>query len=204
MRLARKHAAWIPALAGITTTLLSVSCTLAHAANQDDLNKLIQLQKTQVVMHLDLSNADLRKYPFIPGKINLQQANLSHSNLSQVNLSKMDLSGANLSNSDLSGAILNEANLAGANLKNANLSGAQFKLSNLSNADMSFANLAGANLQNALLAKVNFSCSNLGGADLTHTTMTQAIISGANFTNTATTDIVDYDSVIDSNINCGA
>src|SRR5579862_2843650 len=109
---------------------LLFALTSAYAANQNDLNKLIQLKNAQTI-HLDLSNADLRNYPFIPGKIDLQQANLSHSNLSGVDLSKMNLGGADLRYTDLSNAKLNQVNLVDANLEHANLSGAELQHTDL-------------------------------------------------------------------------
>lgn len=171
-------------------------------ANQNDIQKLIAANKTQTTMHMDLSNADLRQYPFIPGKIDLQGANISHSNLSGVDLSKMNLGGANFSYTDLSNAKLNQVNLAGANLDHANLSGAQIQQSDLSNANLSFANLSSANLQSAILTKANLSCATLDRADLSKSTFTQTNVSGASFVNTLTNEIVDYRSVIDSNTAC--
>lgn len=154
----------------------------AFAANQNDLNKLIELQKelqkTTISRGLDLSNTDLRKYPFIPGKIDLQQANLSHSNLSGVDLSKMNLANADLSYADLSNASLNQVNLAHANLDHANLSGAQ---------------LVGSDFTDA-----NLSCSNLNQANLSKSTFTRTNISGASFVNTMTADIIGYATVVDN------
>src|SRR5438876_12210235 len=118
----------------------------AFAANQNDLEKLMELKKTEI-RPVDLSNADLRHYPFIPGKIDLQQANLAHSNLSGVDLSKMNLGGADLSYADLSNAKIDQANLTDANLAHANLSGAMLQQSDFSHANLSFATLTAANLQ---------------------------------------------------------
>ena len=176
----------------------------AYCANQSDLEKLIAMKKTQITMHLDLSNADLRAYPFIPGKIDLQQANISHSNLSGTDLSRLNLGGADLSYTDLSNAKLNQVNLAGANLDHANLSGAEIQQSDLSRTNLSNANLTGANLQQSLLASANLTCANLNQANLSKTTFTQATIAGATFTNTITSDVIGYDSVLDSKVDCGA
>ncbi|EKD71639.1 MAG: hypothetical protein ACD_46C00139G0007 [uncultured bacterium] len=173
----------------------------AMSANQNDLEKLIATKKTQAI-HMDLSNADLRQYPFIPGKIDLQGANISHSNLSGVDLSKMNLGGANLSYTDLSNAKLNQVNLSGANLDHANLSGADIQRSDLSNANLNLANLASTNLQQSILTKANLTCANLNQADLTKSTFTEANVSGASFVNTITTDIVGYGSVIDTKVSC--
>src|SRR3990167_9448581 len=96
---------------------------LVYGANQEDLQKLLEL-KEKPATHLDLSNADLRDYHFAPGKIDLQNANLSHSNLAGVDLSKMNLSGADLSYANVSHAKLNQTNLTGANLDHAILTGA--------------------------------------------------------------------------------
>lgn len=161
---------------------LGCLATITFAANQRDLDKLVALQNSTQTLRLDLSNTDLRKYPFLPGKIDLQQANLSHSVLAGVDLSKMNLSGADLSYADLSNAKLNQVNLAGANLDHANLNGAQIQQSDLSRA--------------------NLTCANLNQANLTKSIVTNTIISGATFVNTATNDIIGYDSVIDANIKC--
>lgn len=155
---------------------------LAEAANQRDLDKLMELQKTTQVLRLDLSNTDLRKYPFIPGKIDLQQANVSHSNLAGVDLSKMNLAGIDLSYTDLTGAKLNQVNLIGANLNHANLTGAQIQQSDLS--------------------RTTLICANLNHADLSKSTFTQANISGATFVNTKTADIIGYESVSDNPVKC--
>ena len=173
----------------------------SFAANEKDLQKLMSLQNTQA-LHMDLSHVDLRKYPFIPGKIDLQQANLSHSNLSGVDLSKMNLGGADLSYTDLSNAKLNQVNLADANLDHAILTGAIIQQSDLSRANLSFANLASANLQQSIFSQANLTCANLNQADLTKSTFSNATIAGATFVNTITTDIVGYDTVIDKNLAC--
>jgi len=191
--------------------LLSVVClsfptSLVFAANPDDLNKLRELQQEvqdAPRTHMDLSNTDLRNYPFIPGKIDLQGANLSHCNLSGVDLSKMNLGGANLSYSDLSNARLNQVNLAEANLSHANLSNTQIMQSDLSNTDLSFANLSGAILQQAILLKANLTCSNLDHADLSKANFSQADISGASFVNTLTNEVIGYESVVQTSISCG-
>jgi len=176
--------------------------TLAISANQSDLDKLAELNKVQTPIHLDLSNTDLRSYIFTSGKIDLQQANLSHSNLSGADLSKMNLGGANLSYADLSNAKLNQVNLAEANLDHANLSGAQLQQSDLSRANLSFANLTNANLQQTVFARANLTCANLNQADLTKANFSSTIISGATFVNTNTADIAAYDGVMDSKTNC--
>jgi uncharacterized protein YjbI with pentapeptide repeats len=182
--------------------LYLIATSLTFAANQTDLQKLIELQKTQTTSRLDLSNADLRDYPFLPGKIDLQQANLSHSNLANVNLSKMNLGGSNLSYADLSHANLSQTNLAGANLDHANLAGAQLQQSDLSGANLNYAVLSQANLTSAILAKTNLMCANLNQADLNKATLTGANIAGASFVNTATADIVDYNTVVDQQVSC--
>ncbi len=174
---------------------------LAWSANQHDLNKLIQLEQTQSV-YLDLSNTDLRNYSFIPGNIDLQKANLSHSNLSGVDLSKMNLGGADLSYADLSNAKLHQVNLADANLDHANLTNAQLQQTDLSRANLNFAILTQANLQQAILTRTNLTCANLNQADLTRSTFTEAIISGASFINTLTAEISGYDSVVDKKVGC--
>ena len=188
--------------------LLNFFCLLAlsfpfyvYGANQHDLEQLIALKKNQTI-HLDLSNADLRGYPFISGKINLQQANLSHSNLAGVDLSKMNLGGADLSYANLENAKLNQVNLTNADLTHANLNGAELQQSDLSGANLSFALLTAANLQQAVLAKVNLTCANLNQADLSRSNFADANISGATFINTITADIAGYDSVIERKINC--
>jgi uncharacterized protein YjbI with pentapeptide repeats len=155
---------------------------LSIAANQRDLEKLMALQKTTQTIQLDLSNADLRKYPFIPGKIDLQQANISHSNLAGVDLSKMNLSGADLSYTDLSNTKLNQVSLVGANLDHANLTGAEIIQSDLSRA--------------------NLHCANLNQANLSKSIFNEANISGASLINTTTTDAVGYTSVSDVDTNC--
>lgn len=184
-------------------SLLALLPTSLFSANQKDLEKLLQLKNTQTVVHLDLSHVDLRNYPFLPGKIDLQGANISHSNLAGVNLSKMNLGGADLSYSDLSNAKLNQVNLADANLDHANLEGAELQQTDLSRAQLNFANLSNAKLQQALFVKSNLSCANLNQADLSKSNFTEAIISGATFINTITSDIVGYDSVLDSKVSCG-
>jgi uncharacterized protein YjbI with pentapeptide repeats len=175
---------------------------IAIAANQQDLEKLLQLKKDQP-LRLDLSNTDLRNYSFTPDKIDLQQANMSHSNLSGVDLSKMNLGGADLSYADLSNAKLSQSNLADANLDHANLTGAELQQSDLSRANLGFAMLTGANLQQTLFANANLTCANLNQANLSKANFTQANISGATFINTVTADIVGYDSVADRKANCG-
>lgn len=174
---------------------------LTWGANQNDLEKLMELKKAQSI-RLDLSNADLRNYPFVPGKIDLQQANLSHSNLSGVDLSKMNLGGANLSYADLSHAKLHEVNLADANLDHANLTGAELRKSDLSRANLTFTSFSAADLQQAIFVKANLACANLNQADLTQANFAEADISGATFINTITTDVVGYDSVSDRKIVC--
>lgn len=154
---------------------------LSIGANPADLEKLIGLQKAQSTT-LDLSHADLRHYLFVPGKIDLQQANLSHSNLSGVKLDDMNLKNADLSFADLSDATLNHANLSGANLSHANLSNAK-----LIQVDLTQANLI---------------CTNLNQADLSGANFTSADISGASFINTLTNEIQGYDSVADHTIHC--
>jgi len=168
---------------GMTMAASFLLPLLTFAANQSDLEKLLALQpKTTQAIHLDLSNTDLRHYIFIPGKIDLRGANLSHSNLSGVDLSKMDLGGADLSYADLSNAKLNQVNLTNANL--------------------TYANLSGADLQSSSFSHANLSCANLNQANLSQSSFAEAIISGATFTNTITADIVGYDSVIDKKISC--
>ena len=174
---------------------------LVHGANASDLEKLVRTKKVQTI-HLDLSNTDLRQYQFVPGKIDLQQANISHSNLSGVDLSKMNLGGADLSYSDLSNAKLNQTNLADANLDHANLTGAQIQQSDLSRANLGFALLTSANLQETLLSKANLTCAKLDQADLTKSNFSEANISGATFVNTITADIIGYESVADRKTSC--
>jgi len=182
--------------------LLCTATSIAYSANQNDILKLTELNKTQAPTHLDLSKADLRSYTFTPGKIDLQQANLSHSNLSGVDLSKMNLGGADLSYADLSNAKLNQVNLADANLDHANLAGAELQQSDLSRANLNFANLTSANLQQAILSHANLTCSILNTADLTKANFDSAIISGATFVNTNTADIAANDGIVDTKVNC--
>lgn len=182
---------------------LLLSSSLACAASQSDMEKLLELNKAQSASHLDLSNADLRQYVFATGKLDLQGANLSHSNLSGVDLSKMNLGGANLSYADLSGARLIQVNLADANLEHANLSGAQLQQSDLSRANLSFANMAGAQMQQAIFARANLTCANLNLADLSKSNFAVTNISGASFVNTNTTDIVSSE-VVDNHVSCSA
>jgi uncharacterized protein YjbI with pentapeptide repeats len=175
---------------------------LVYGANQQDLDKLMALKKSQATIHLDLSNVDLRHYPFVPGKIDLQGANMSHSNLSGVDLSKMNLAGADLSYSDLSQTRLNESNLAGANLDHANLTGALMEQSNLEGANLNHAILTAAKLKQAILAKANLTCANLNQADLTKSDFAATVIAGATFTNTVVLEIEGYESVIDKEVTC--
>lgn len=186
---------------GFALLLLLFISSHIFAANQADIEKLIALKKAQTI-HLDLSHADLRDYPFAPGKIDLQQADISYSNLSGVNLSKMNLGGANLSHTDLSNAKLTEVNLADANLEHANLSGANLVQSDLSRANLNFAQLISANLERSILAKANLSCANFNAANLSSANVAEANISGASFVNTNTMNITNYDSVIDQKIAC--
>jgi uncharacterized protein YjbI with pentapeptide repeats len=179
--------------------LLTVS---AFAANQSDLEKLIQLDKKPST-HVDLSNADLRRYSFSDAKINLQNANLSHSNLSGMVLSKLDMSGADLSYSDLSGAQLEETNLSGANLTHANLKSAQLQNSNLATATLDYADLGSANLQQSNLADASLTCTNLNQANLSQAIFARADISGATFVNTLTAEIRGYSTVVDRKVQCG-
>jgi uncharacterized protein YjbI with pentapeptide repeats len=179
---------------------LSFSIT---AANQQDLEKLAALKTTKTTS-MDLSHADLRYYPFTPGKIDLQQANLSHSNLAGVDLSKLNLGGANLSYADLSHAKLNQVNLVKANLSHANLSYAELQKSDLSEADLSYANLIHSDLQQSIFSKANLTCAHLDKANLNQTRFNEAIISGATFIATMTSSQVDYDTVVDSNITCNS
>lgn len=174
---------------------------LLCAANQSDLEKLVQA-KPVTAMHLDLSNTDLRSYTFINSKIDLQQANLSHSNLSGMDLSRINLGGADLSYADLSNAKLNQVNLATANLNHANLSGAELQQTNFARADLSFANLTSAKLQQAIFSKADLTCANLSLADVSKANFADATISGASFTNTITTDVLGYDSVVDRKVSC--
>jgi uncharacterized protein YjbI with pentapeptide repeats len=182
--------------------LLLLLPVISIAANETDLAKLIELKKTQTTVHLDLSNADLRQYTFTPGKIDLQQANLSHTNLSGAILSKMNLGGADLSHADLSNAKLVQVNLAGANLSHANLTGAELQQSDLTGADLSFAQLTNANLQQSILAKTNLMCANLNQANLNRANMSSSDISGATFVNTSTVEISGYESVVDAKVGC--
>ncbi len=189
----------------LCAVIFSLSCliaSVAHSANQNDILKLTELNKTQAPTHLDLSKADLRSYTFTPGKIDLQQATLSHSNLSGMDLSKMNLGGADLSYADLSNAKLNQVNLADANLDHANLAGAELQQSDLSRANLSFANLTSANLQQAIFSHANLTCSTLNAADLSKANFDSAIISGATFINTNTADIAANDGVVDTKVNC--
>lgn len=184
------------------TWVLLLLPAIAFCANQSDLEKLIQLKKTATPLSLDLSNADLRDYPFVPGKIDLHLANLSHSNLSGVSLSKMNLDGADLSYADLSNAKLNQASLIGADLSHANLAGAELQQSNLSGANLTAATLTAANLQQAIFSKADLTCANLNQADLSQSSFAEADISGATFVNTITNDIRGYDSVTDRKVEC--
>ncbi len=196
---------WVPALAGMTiiSSLLFSSCS--YSANQDDLAKLLAFKdKQQTAHHLDLSNADLRSFPFDSNKVDLQQANLSHSNLAGVDLSKMNLGGADLSYANLSNAKLNEVNLTDANLSHANLNGTELQQSDLSRTNLSYANLTSANLQQAILTKANLTCANLNQADLSKSNFAEATISGVTLINTMTADIVGYDSVTERSVNCGS
>lgn len=183
-------------------SLIFFGPAIAVAANQSDLEKLLALKQSSQPTSLDLSHADLRNYPFIPGKIDLQHANISHSNLAGVDLSKMNLAGVDFSYTDLSGAKLNQVNLAGANLEHANLNGAQIQESNLANANLSKALLIGANLQHSDFKNADFTCANLNEADLTKSNFAAANISGTSFINTITNDVAGYDSVIDTKLEC--
>lgn len=171
---------WLPVL----TVVFLLPTTATFSADPRDLDKLAKLRQSTLTLRLDLSNTDLRKYPFIPGKIDLQQANLSRSNLSGVDLSKMNLGGADLSYADLSNAKLNQVNLTGANLSHANLTGTEMVQSDLSRA--------------------NLTCAILNQANLSKSTFAEANISGASFVNTVTTDIVGYNSVSDGNVECSS
>lgn len=197
----RKH--WVEQSIYISLffTVLFALNTSLFSANQNDLNKLLALKNTQTI-HLDLSNADLRDYPFVPGKIDLQQANLSHSNLAGVDLSKMNLAGANLSYANLQNVKFKQANLTDTNLEHADLQGAQLTESDLSRSSLSYANLTSANLQHAILVKTNLNCTNLNQADLSGSNFSEANISGATFTNTITANVIGYDSVIEKAVNC--
>ena len=167
-------------ITGITAIALLPVYT--QAANPNDLQKLLDSQKTVTPIHLDLSNTDLRRYPFTPGKIDLSEADLSHSNLSGVDLSKINLEGANLSYADLSNATLNQSNLSHANLSHANLSGARIIGSDLSGA--------------------NLTCANLNSADVSKSVFNRTVISGASFVNTGTGDVVGYETVVDNKVDC--
>lgn len=175
---------------------------LVFGANQADLEKLSALKKTDETHVLDLSNTDLRHYAFIAGKVDLQQANLSHSNLSGLDLSKMNLGNVNLSYADLTNTKLNQVNLSDANLDHANLNGAELQQSDLSRANLNAAILTNAHLQQAILIKANLTCANLNQADLTKANFTETIIAGATFINTITTDVIGYDSVVDRKTEC--
>lgn len=181
---------------------LILACpAIAIAANQQDLEKLKKIDEPQI-LQMDLSNTDLRAYLFAPGKIDLQKANLSHSNLSGVELSKMNLGGADLSYADLSNARLNQVNLADANLDHANLSGAQMQQTDLSRANLNFANLSQTNLQQAILTKANLNCANLNQADLSKADFAEANISGATFVNTLTSNMIGYETIIETRVKC--
>lgn len=156
--------------------------SLAYAANPNDLAKLSKVDNSNPNIGLDLSNADLRTYQFAGTKIDLKNANLMHANLTNVNLEKMDLRGANLSY---------------ANLTNTNLKGAD-----LSNASLKYAILVGANLMEANLNKADFTCANFNNSNLTKANFAETNISSATFANTITTDILNYDSVLDEHVTC--
>jgi uncharacterized protein YjbI with pentapeptide repeats len=182
--------------------LLLLVPTFAYCANQTDLEKLMAMKKAHVNLHLDLSKTDLRAYPFIPGKIDLQGANLSHSNLSGVDLSKMNLGGADLSYTDLSNAKLNQVNFADANLDHANLAGAEMQQSDFSRANLNFANLADAKAFASIFTKANLHCANLNEANVSKSNFSEADISGATFVNTMTADVVGYETVIENKVVC--
>jgi len=171
-----------------------------YAANPDDLAKLTLQPAKQKT--LDLSNADLRAYQFSSDKIDLKGANLSHANLTNVNLEKMNLTGADLSYAILTNVKLSGADLSYANLSYADLTNATLTHVNLSNSLVRFAVMVGANFQQANLTKADFTCANFNNANLTKANFSETNISSATFINTLTTDILNYESVIDDHVNC--
>ncbi len=122
------------------------------AASQSDFEKLITSQQ-KPAEHVDLSNADLRKFSLAGTKLDLQHANFSHSNLSGMNLNNLNLTGADLSYADLSGAQLNNTNLTAANLSHAILTNADMAQANLTAATVTFADLSSSNLQAPIFLK---------------------------------------------------
>lgn len=174
-----------------------------YAASEADLAKLMALKNTPQAVHLDFSNTDLRRYPFVAGKIDLQAANFSHSNLSGVDLSRMNLGGADFREADLSNAKLNQANLMNANFEHANLTGAEIQQSDLSGANFNHAILSNAKLQQSIFVGANLVCARLDGANLSRANFSRVDISGASFVNTMTVEMVGYGEVVERRVDCG-
>src|SRR6266516_1862076 len=95
-------------------------------------------------------------------KIDLEDADLSHTNLSSANLKSAYLGRVNLSYSSLIRVDFNEADLTNASLQYANLLGAELANSNLNHAALTRASLFGTDLMGANLSEAHLHYANIG------------------------------------------
>jgi uncharacterized protein YjbI with pentapeptide repeats len=136
-------------------------------------------RRIEMVAHLvqTLGSRDLKG-------VNLQGLDLKGIDFSDVNLSYAQLDYSDLSGSNLAGVDFRHASMIGVDLTDANLDGAILVGSNLSgagleNASLKNAQLQAADLRSAHACKADFSNSNLGA-----TWFVDAILWGADFSDT--------------------
>ena len=98
-----------------------------------------------------------------------------------INLYEADLSGANLSNANVSGANFGGAEMIGTNFSGANLDNADLFSSELIGAIFDNASLRNTNLDDAYAPGGSFIHADLRGANLYFATMSDANLSGTNF-----------------------
>ena len=97
-----------------------------------NVQKFIEVKKSNPNLSIDLSGADLRKAKL--NQAELGKVNLSGADLRDVDLSQAQIANANLEDADLSGATIEAANLHRAKMKGASLKGS--KLGDLSKDSM--------------------------------------------------------------------
>jgi hypothetical protein len=139
---------------------------------KEGVEKWNQWRRDQILMHPDLTNADL-------AGVYLSHADFREVDLRCANLVEAELAEAELSRADLTGATLRKADLRRADLSEANLSGADLTGANATETDLSEANLSGADLRGAFLLRVDLYCANLTRANLSGADLRVANFSGA-------------------------
>lgn len=129
------------------------------------------------------------KVKFLTGEIrnvditrgaNLHGADLLGADLSSEDLRGADLRGAILYRADLREAKLRRADLRGADLRRSDLRRADLSGTNLSETDLRYADLRWADLSDIDLGETNLSDADLRWANLCNSSLSGAILAGAN------------------------